>query len=130
MTIPANIPVTMPLDSAWRQWKGATRNLKSAELAEQSARNVWLTTSLDWFELRRAAAHENNLDPNDPKILWQLGVPCIHCLKIVAPKPSGHTLTVGGANARWAYWAECNMAAIDPTEAPMPEQPPIPAPKR
>lgn len=111
----------MAEDSAWRQWRGAMRDLENARTKAKQTRDIWLQNLLGHFEVRRAAARERGEDTTEPTVLWAIGVPCAHCLTIAGAQ-SGHKLVVGGANS-WPYWAECGAKAIDPKTAAMPVWP-------
>lgn len=111
----------MTPDSAWRQYRGATRDLATAELRLHEARNVWLTTLLEEFAARLAKADEAGQDVKSKTVLAKLGIPCSDCLLPVPDKGSGHSIVYGGADARFKVWATCGKAAVDPTQADMPE---------
>jgi hypothetical protein len=112
----------MPDDSAWRQWKGAVRDLAAAEARVKQTQSYWVQNMLAQFELRRHAADLDGLDIRDPKVLLTLGVPCIDCHTIAGPR-TGHKVTFGGPQNQFPVWAECGMAPIDPTVANMPTPP-------
>lgn len=113
---------SMPLDSAWRQYRGAVRDLAAQQTKTQGARNTWLTVMLEAFEERRAEAKDAGLDVNDPKALLTLGVPCADCLRI-AGRNQGHKITIGGAGSQWPVYAECGRAPVNPTTDDMPTFP-------
>jgi hypothetical protein len=119
-------PILMPDDSAYRQWKGAVRDLANAEERVRQAKSTWLTNMLGHFELRRAAADQEGQDVRNNRVLFALGVPCMDCLTIAGPH-SGHTITFGGAGHMFPVWANCGKAALDPTTTDMPTPP---APKK
>lgn len=119
-------PILMPADSAWRQWRGAARDLAAAEARAKQAQSFWVQNMLGEFELRRAAADQEGLDIRNHQVLFTLGVPCIHCHTIAGPR-TGHSITFGGAQNQFPVWAECGKAPIDPTQADMPTPP---APKK
>jgi hypothetical protein len=54
----------MTRDSAWRQWKGATRDLARAEIRKKEARDTYLIVLLQEFEIRRAEADVAGRDIN------------------------------------------------------------------
>lgn len=120
MTIQQHI--TMPDDSAWRQWRGAVRDLANAEEKAKQAQAYWVQNMLAQFELRRAAADQQGADVRNHKVLFGLGVPCIHCHTIAGPQ-SGHGITFGGAQNQYPVWAECGKAPINPTQVDMPTPP-------
>lgn len=115
-------PIIMPPDSAWRQWRGAVRDLANAEERVRQGRATWVTNMLGDFELRRAAADQEGLDVRNQAVLFSLGVPCVDCLTIAGPR-SGHAITFGGQSNMFPVWANCGKAPIDPTTAEMPTPP-------
>lgn len=121
MTNPQQHMMMMP-DSAYRQWRGAARDLANAEERLLQARSIWLQNMLADFELRRHAADEAGQDVRNHKVLFSLGVPCVDCKSIAGPN-SGHAITFGGTGQPWPVWAECGKASIDPTKTDMPTPP-------
>lgn len=71
----------MTRDSAWRQWKGACRDLTRAETRKKEARDTYLIVLLQEFEIRRAEADVAGKDINSDDALAELGMPCIDCLE-------------------------------------------------
>lgn len=100
---------TMPLDSAWRQYKGAVRDRDRLEQKVDQARQMWERVLLEqMLERIEQARDELGLDVADTKVLLRIGVPCTTCLTIVTTKTRGrHKLFVGGADSP-AVYAECN----------------------
>lgn len=127
MTHP-DMPLLMPDDSAWRQWRGAARDYEAAKTKLKATRQVWLQNLLGQFEVRRIAALESGVELSDPANVWALGVPCGHCLRIIGAAPNGHSLVQGGAKTVWSYWAECGAKPINVLEDPMPTVPTSAAP--
>lgn len=118
-----NQHIIMPPDSAYRQWKGAVRDLATAEERVRQTRSFWAQNMLAEFELRRAAADQEGLDVRDNKILFSIGVPCVDCLTIAT---GGHSIIFGGPKNQFPVWAECGKAPINPTAVDMPTPPPQP----
>jgi hypothetical protein len=118
----------MPLDSAWRQWKGATRDLARAlDKVDQSC-NVWQRTLFDQFVERVEEAKEAGMDVTSDKVLLTLGVPCVSCLTIVTKlRGTDHKLYLGGKDSPVAY-CECPGDHVDPDKADMPVWPAMPKP--
>lgn len=114
--------IIMPPDSAYRQWKGAVRDLAAAEAKVKQTQSFWVQNMLADFELRRAAADIEGLDIRNNAVLLTLGVPCVDCHTIAGPR-SGHAITFGGPQNQFPVWAECGKAAINPTEVAMPTPP-------
>ena len=71
---------TMTRDSAWRQWKGACRDLTRMTAKKAEARDTYLIVLLQEFEQRRAAADEAGDDINSEDALTVWGMPCVDCL--------------------------------------------------
>ena len=119
----------MTPDSAWRQWRGAERDLKAAEAKQQAARAVWLQVLLEGFDGRRSDAHADGRDVTSKKALAELGLPCKDCLAPVPENMSGHTLINGREGDQFQLYAICGKKAIDPVEAgDMPQLYTMPAP--
>lgn len=102
----------MTRDSAWRQWKGATRDLQRAETRKKEARDTYLIVLLQEFEQRRAEADIAGRDINSDDALAELGMPCIDCLE---------PYTVGGSHvverqeaSTFRLYAKCGGTAREP----------------
>jgi hypothetical protein len=107
----------MTPDSAWRQWKGAVRALRTAEQTHAQARAIWLQVLLDGFDQRRFDADNDGRDVTSKRALAALGLPCKDCLAPVPPDCSGHTVVNGREGDTYQLYAMCGKAAIDPTAA-------------
>jgi hypothetical protein len=119
----------MTPDSAWRQWRGAVRDLAAADQRHEQARAVWLQVLLEGFQERREDADVAGLDVTSHKALAELGLPCKDCLAPVPPNCSGHTVVNGRTDDTYKLYAVCGKKAIDPTTAPaMPQLFNLPAP--
>lgn len=121
---------TMPLDSAWRQYKGAVRDRDRLEVKVEQARQMWERVLLEQMLERVAHARDElGLDITDTKVLLRLGVPCTTCLTIVTAKTRGarHKLFLGGPDAP-AVYAECDGQPLSPAadDAVMPTWPDMP----
>jgi hypothetical protein len=108
----------MTPDSAWRQWRGAVRDLKTAEDRQTQARAIWLQVLLDGFEQRRQDADTDGREAGTKRALAELGLPCKDCLAPVPADCSGHTVVNGREGDVYQVYAICGKKAIDPTEAP------------
>jgi hypothetical protein len=104
----------MTPDSAWRQFRGATRDLRAAEEREKAARAIWLQVLLEGFDARRLDADADGRDVSSKKAIAELGLPCRDCLAPVPPNLSGHSLVNGRDGDTFKLYAVCGKAAIDP----------------
>lgn len=102
----------MSKDTAWRQWKGATRDLTRMETKKREARDTYLIVLLQEFEQRRAEADVAGRDINSDDALAELGMPCIDCLE---------PYTVGGnhvverqESSTFRLYAKCGGQAREP----------------
>lgn len=102
----------MTRDSAWRQWKGACRDLTRMETKKREARDTYLIVLLQEFEQRRAEADIAGKDIQSDDGLAGLGMPCIDCLE---------PYTVGGAHTvvrqeevTFRLYATCGGVAREP----------------
>lgn len=102
---------TMTRDSAWRQWKGATRDLTRAEQRKREARDTYLIVLLQEFEQRRAAADEAGDDINSDDALAVLGMPCVDCLE---PYTGSGCEVVRSEVGTYRLYAKCGRAAREP----------------
>jgi hypothetical protein len=92
-------------DSAWRQWKGACRDLTRAEQRKREARDTYMIVLLTEFEQRRADADEAGQDIDSDDALASLGMPCLDCME---PYSGGVWVeaALGGAQAETRRWGE------------------------
>lgn len=119
----------MTPDSAWRQFRGAVRDLRAAEEREKAARAVWLQVLLEGFTQRRLDADADGRDVTSRKALGELGLPCTDCLAPVPANMSGHTLVNGREGDVYQLYAVCGKKAIDPVATgDMPQLYTLPAP--
>lgn len=102
---------TMTRDSAWRQWKGACRDLARMQQKKTEARDTYLIVLLQEFELRRAAADEAGGDIQSDDGLAVLGMPCIDCLEQY--EPIGHRV-VRVETGTYRLYAQCGGTAREP----------------
>lgn len=108
-------------DSAWRQWKGAVRDHRTAELRLAESRSIWLRTLMEGFEERRREADAAGNDIASKDALIALGIPCVDCLA-PAGKGAGHKIVNSrDEEAGYQTYATCGKKSIDPTAVPMPE---------
>lgn len=118
----------MTLDSAWRQVKGAARDLQRAAERHDGAWKAWAVTLDEQFRERLDEARELGIvDITTEKGLLTIGVPCQSCLTIITAKTRrGHKIFIGGKDSPPAY-AQCDGDTVDP-ETDMPVWPPMPKP--
>lgn len=103
----------MTRDSAWRQWKGATRDLTRAEARKREARDTYLIVLLTEFEQRRAEADIAGRDINSDDALAELGMPCIDCLEPFTVGDRLHSV-VRAADVQFRLYAKCGGTAREP----------------
>lgn len=122
MTEPHPLATSIPIDTAFRNWKGATRDHATAAERLQGAKNAWLTTLFEAFHDNFARARDAGDDISSNQVLFTLGLPCIDCHTPARPK-TGHRVNRddSGKKSRWPIWATCGAAPINPVTAPMPE---------
>jgi hypothetical protein len=101
----------MTRDSAWRQWKGACRDLTRAEQRKREARDTYMIVLLTEFEQRRADADEAGQDINSDDSMAQLGMPCIDCMEAYAG--TGHEVVRAEAG-QFRLYAKCGKAPREP----------------
>lgn len=101
----------MTRDSAWRQWKGATRDLHRAEQRKREARDTYLIVLLQEFDQRRAEADVAGEDIQSDDAMAMLGLPCVDCLEPYAG--SGHEV-VRQQEGTFRLFAKCGRAAREP----------------
>jgi hypothetical protein len=117
----------LTLETAWRNYRGAARDQAAAEEKLQGSRQAWAHTLLEQMAERYETAREElGLDVTKEKVLLQIGVPCITCLKVISGRRDGHGLFVGGADSAAPAYAECDSPVIDPSTADMPVWPALP----
>lgn len=117
----------LTLETAWRNYRGAVRDQAGAEEKLLGSRNAWGRTLLDQMAERyEKARDELGLDVAQVKVLLQIGVPCLHCLKIIVKSDRFHSVFIGGADAAAPAYAECGADPIDPAQAEMPVWPALP----
>jgi hypothetical protein len=102
----------MTRDSAWRQWKGATRDLNRAEQRKREARDTYLIVLLHEFEQRRAEADVAGQDIQSDDAMATLGLPCVDCLEPYGLL-SGHEV-VRQVEGTFRLFAKCGRAAKEP----------------
>lgn len=103
----------MTRDSAWRQWKGATRDLGRAETRKKEARDTYLIVLLQEFEIRRAEADVAGRDINSDDALAELGMPCIDCLEPYTAGDVAHTV-IRATDVTFRLYAKCGGTAREP----------------
>jgi hypothetical protein len=98
-------------DSAWRQWKGACRDLTRAEQRKREARDTYMIVLLTEFEQRRADADEAGQDIDSDDALASLGMPCLDCMEPYSG--AGHDI-VRAESGQFRLYAQCGKAPREP----------------
>lgn len=105
----------MTRDSAWRQWKGAVRDLNRAIDRKDASRGVYLTVLFHEFETARAAAKEAGRDITSKTAMAEFGLPCVDCVQAYT-EMSGHEIVeqAVASGSPYGVFARCGKPTVEP----------------